>query len=417
VTAVAARIRVVVVDDAEPVRRLLCATLERDGGFEVVGQADNGLEGVRVVLAERPDLVVLDLAMPVMDGLEAIPKMLAGSPQTCIVVLSGFDAPQVESDVLGLGAAAYIPKGVSPLQLATTLKQLYGRANGDTPEAVLSPPETTLAGNPTAAPAPEEIRLQGADALAPLRSELGYANRELERRTDELARAKAELEQFASIASHDLAEPLRNVTGFVTLLLEDYGDRLEADAAEYVRYIAEGVTRMQALIDDLLTFSRVGARPMQMTSVACGEVVGAAVDALSARIEATGATVSIGDLPRVQGDFAQLVQLFENLLGNALTFVAPSTSPRVEVTAVPDPDGWHLTVTDNGVGIDPKDRDRVFRVFQRLHGRDAYEGTGLGLAICERIVQRHGGHISVDGAPQQGSTFHVLLPRMAGVTG
>ena len=416
-TAVAARIRVVVVDDAEPVRRLLCATLERDGGFEVVGQADNGLEGVRVVLAERPDLVVLDLAMPVMDGLEAIPKMLAGSPQTCIVVLSGFDAPQVESDVLGLGAAAYIPKGVSPLQLATTLKQLYGRANGDTPEAVLSPPETTLAGNPTAAPAPEEIRLQGADALAPLRSELGYANRELERRTDELARAKAELEQFASIASHDLAEPLRNVTGFVTLLLEDYGDRLEADAAEYVRYIAEGVTRMQALIDDLLTFSRVGARPMQMTSVACGEVVGAAVDALSARIEATGATVSIGDLPRVQGDFAQLVQLFENLLGNALTFVAPSTSPRVEVTAVPDPDGWHLTVTDNGVGIDPKDRDRVFRVFQRLHGRDAYEGTGLGLAICERIVQRHGGHISVDGAPQQGSTFHVLLPRMAGVTG
>ena len=111
------------------------------------------------------------------------------------------------------------------------------------------------------------------------------------------------------------------------------------------------------------------------------------------------------------------MQLFENLLGNALTFVAPSTSPRVEVTALPDPDGWHLTVTDNGVGIDPKDRDRVFRVFQRLHGRDAYEGTGLGLAICERIVQRHGGHISVDGAPQQGSTFHVLLPRMAGVTG
>lgn len=224
----------------------------------------------------------------------------------------------------------------------------------------------------------------------------------------ELKRSNDELQRFAYVASHDLQEPLRTVASYVQLLERRYGDRFDADGREFMAFVIDGARRMQRMVDDLLTLSRVGSHGVELVPVPADEVLDRAIDDLKLALEESGATVTRGPLPVVRGDARQLEQLFANLIGNALKFAGPS-APRIEVGARREGAEWVISVRDHGIGIEPQYFDRIFVIFQRLHGRDEYPGTGIGLAICKKIVERHGGRIWVDSRPGEGATFHFTL--------
>lgn len=232
---------------------------------------------------------------------------------------------------------------------------------------------------------------------------------ELEARAEELARSNAELERFAYIASHDLQEPLRMVSSYTQLLARRYKGRLDEDADEFIEYAVDGATRMQVLINDLLTYSRVGTKGKEFAPLDLAEIFEAARDNLQIAIEESGASVTSEPLPQVMGDSTQLVQLFQNLIGNAIKFRGEEP-PEVHVGAERRGREWVISVRDNGIGIDPQYAERVFVIFQRLHTREDYAGTGIGLAVCKRIVERHGGRIWLESATGEGSTFFFTLP-------
>jgi PAS domain S-box-containing protein len=225
----------------------------------------------------------------------------------------------------------------------------------------------------------------------------------------ELRRSNEELERFAYVASHDLQEPLRTVSSYVQLIERRYQNKLDADGKDFINFAVEGAKRMQRLIEDLLAFSRVGTRGGVIAETASRDVFDAAIENLGAAIAEAGAVVERGDLPVVFADPTQLQGLFTNLIGNALKFRGES-APRVYVGAEPDGINWRFRVQDNGIGIDPQYFDRIFVIFQRLHGREDFPGTGIGLAICKKIVERHGGKIWVESGPRQGATFFFTLP-------
>lgn len=239
-------------------------------------------------------------------------------------------------------------------------------------------------------------------------TELKEKEASLALQAEELRRSNAELEQFAYIASHDLQEPLRMVASYCQLLQRRYTGKLDESADEFIAFAVEGATRMQHMINDLLTFSRAGRKREPFEPVACGEVVATALRNLQIAIEESGATVEVGPLPTVLGDRSQLVQLFQNLIGNAIKFRGEARV-QVQVDAEATDDGWRFTVTDTGIGIEPAYLEKIFLIFQRLHGRTKYPGTGIGLAICKRVVERHGGRIWVESEPGRGSRFIFTL--------
>ncbi|MEI7834077.1 MAG: ATP-binding protein, partial [bacterium] len=226
---------------------------------------------------------------------------------------------------------------------------------------------------------------------------------------EELARSNAELQQFAYVASHDLQEPLRMVASYVQLLERRYKGKLDADADEFIGFAVDGATRMKVLINDLLTYSRVGASNRVYTPVALAEVVKKSLLQLQLTVEDSGAVIDIDEMPTVAGDDMQLLQLFQNLIGNALKFHGDNP-PRVHISAVRKGDFWQLGVHDNGIGIDKQYMERIFIMFQRLHTKVQYPGTGIGLAVCKKIVERHGGRIWVESSTTGGSVFYFTLP-------
>jgi len=227
--------------------------------------------------------------------------------------------------------------------------------------------------------------------------------------TEALERTNAELAQFAYVASHDLSEPLRMVSSYLQLLRRRYHGQIDEDADEFIDFAVEGANRMRALIEDLLAYSRAGGRS-DPRPVDCGLVMADVLSSLAAAVADARAQVHVGSLPMVLGDRVSLAQLMQNLLANALKF-RNGPGARVWVTSKKDSPGtWQLTVADDGIGIDPRHRDRVFKMFQRLHDREAFEGTGIGLAICRKIVERHGGRIWVEGREGGGTVFRFTLP-------
>jgi PAS domain S-box-containing protein len=239
--------------------------------------------------------------------------------------------------------------------------------------------------------------------------------RALQEKAEELERSNQDLEQFAYVASHDLQEPLRMISSYTQLLGRRYGDKLDADAHEFIRFAVEGSARLQALINDLLAYSRVGTRPRAFAETSMGEVLNRALKNLEIAVEESHARITSDPMPVVHGDAIQLTQLLQNLLGNALKF--RGTKPAaIHVGARREPGSngriWHFSVQDHGIGIAPEYFERIFVLFQRLHSREEYPGTGIGLAICKKIVERHGGRIWVESQPGQGTTFHFTIPEL-----
>jgi PAS domain S-box-containing protein len=226
----------------------------------------------------------------------------------------------------------------------------------------------------------------------------------------DLRRSNEELEQFAYVASHDLQEPLRSISGYCQLLQRRYKGKLDQNADEFIQFAVDGAQRMQLLINDLLRYSRVGTRGKPFEPTDCNKVVADALANLRQAIADAGAEVSCGDLPTVNGDAVQLGQLFQNLIGNAIKFRGDS-APVVRVEAAEIDGEMQFSVADNGIGIDPRHQERIFQIFQRLHERGRFPGTGIGLAVCKKIVGRHGGRIWVESAPGKGATFRFTLAR------
>jgi PAS domain S-box-containing protein len=226
----------------------------------------------------------------------------------------------------------------------------------------------------------------------------------------ELTRSNRELEQFAYVASHDLQEPLRMVASYVQLLEKKYRSRLDEKGLQYMAFAVDGALRMQKLIDGLLTYSRISRSAAEFKPVALNNVFAQAIAILTAQIRETGAKVTSDDLPVVSGDETQLIQLFQNLLGNAVKYRKPDLPPLVHISAEQKNQEWIFRVRDNGIGIEPQYFDRIFLIFQRLHSRKHYPGTGIGLALCKRIVERHHGRIWLESRPGAGTTFFFALP-------
>lgn len=234
--------------------------------------------------------------------------------------------------------------------------------------------------------------------------------RELEKKAEELKRSNEELQRFAYVASHDLQEPLRTVSSFVGLLEREATGNLNEKEMTYLRFIREGSKRMQYLIQDLLEYSRVETSAKDFAEVDMNEVVNKALLSLEYSIKESQAKVTVDELPIIFGDQTQMVQLFQNLMGNAIKFRRPGEPPRLEVSSVTNTKEHIFSVRDNGIGIAPEHANMLFKMFSRLHTNDEYPGTGIGLAIAKKIVERHGGRIWVESDGISGSNFSFTIP-------
>jgi PAS domain S-box-containing protein len=267
----------------------------------------------------------------------------------------------------------------------------------------------------------ESGRMQGVFAAARditdrkrAEEELNHYRAHLEevvaQRTEELARSNKDLEQFAYVASHDLQEPLRMVSGYLQLLSERYRGQLDEKADKFINYAVDGAGRMSVLIRDLLEYSRVNTRGEELQNVDSQKALESALRNLGSAIEESGATVTHDSLPMVRADNTQLVQLLQNLIGNAVKFRSPQRPPRIHVSVRNEQAHWLFCVQDNGIGFEQQYEDKIYVIFQRLHGRGHYPGTGVGLAICKRIVERHGGRIWAASELDKGTKFFFTIP-------
>jgi signal transduction histidine kinase len=277
------------------------------------------------------------------------------------------------------------------------------------------------------------LRLDGQERVGQFRAEVAFdghgvpqrmdvtiqditARKHLEHKLDalvlELRRSNEELEQFAYVASHDLRQPLRTVRSYVTLIEESLEDKLDGETREFMGFIRDGVRRMDALITDLLAYSRVG-RASTDQPVDTGRAADLAVMDLQSEIDDAGARLALPSrMPVVLGDAGELTRLFQNLIGNAVKYRSPDATPEVTVDLRDAGDMWEFTIADNGIGIPAEHAERVFGIFQRLHARDEYEGTGIGLAICRKVVERQGGRIWIEPRDGNGTVFHFTWPKM-----
>ena len=319
------------------------------------------------------ELVLLDLGLPDSQGIGTVRTLRNQYPRIPILVLTGLDDEETGILALHEGAQDYLVKGrMNGPSLVRSIRYAYERNRFE--------------------------------------EELIRKNEELLKVTEDLKRSNNDLERFAYVASHDLQEPLRMVTSFAQLLAKQYKGRLGPDADEYIGFMIEGATRMSALINDLLDYSRVHSRVTPFEPVDVDDAIDKVISNLKVRIAERGAEVSRGEMPVVLADRIQIIRLIQNLVSNAIKFCPKERNPEIRIDALRDGAQWIFSVRDNGIGINRKYADKIFEIFKRLHTREEYPGTGIGLAICRRIVERHGGKIWVECGEGNGSTFSFTLP-------
>ena len=328
--------------------------------------------------------------------------------------LSGFKATRLEI-TNGIGLLASLPWAAFALIVVGALVVRYGLR-----QLILDPIRKLERAAQALADGDGSIRLQikSFDEMGKLSETFNQTAETLSKRTAELQRSNRDLEQFAYVASHDLQEPLRMVSSYTQLLGKRYAGKLDDRADMYIHYATDGANRMQVLIHDLLKYSRAGTRQAPLEPTRAADVVSDVLRSFELTISESGSSVTVGDLPEVLADRVQLTQVFQNLIGNALKFRREGIIHSVTISAEPDDSSgdamWRFTVRDNGIGIASEYFERIFVIFQRLHTRESFSGSGIGLAICQRLVERHGGQIWLESAPDEGSAFHFTLRGVPG---
>jgi hypothetical protein len=361
-------LRVLVVED-DPADVELIVRALRSGGFDPENETAQTKEDFTNQLQKNGyDVILADYNLPSWNGMEIVEVLRREKLDIPVVVVSGYLGELKAVECVKQGAADYVLKDQLPRL-------------------------------------PESVR------RALREKKLREAHKRAE---EELVRSNRDLQQFAYVASHDLQEPLRMVATYTQLLAERYRGELDESADKYIHYAVDGALRMQALVQDLLSYSRVGRQGTEREETDCNAMVETALKNLHTAIKESGARVEYQGLPRVVAVASQLSQVFQNLIGNALKFRG-AEPPVVRITAQKKNREWIFSVADNGIGIAPEHAEIIFVIFKRLHTRAEYPGSGIGLAICKKIVEQHGGSIWVESQPGQGSTFKFTLP--AGKTG
>jgi signal transduction histidine kinase len=417
---------ILVVDDTPENLRLLSTMLSQRGYTPRC--VINGHMALRACNSNPPDLILLDIMMPEMNGYEVCENLKndAITRDIPVIFISAKDEVFDKVNAFAVGGVDYISKPFQfeevlvRIESHLTLRKLQNQLkeqnvllqdeinNRLAVEEILQEKNKILQQEISSRRAVEKA-LQEQNLL--LQKEIGNRQRiesALLKSNQELARSNAELEQFAYVASHDLQAPLATIASYAQLLEKRYKGKLDSQANKFIGNIVQGCTRMQALIDDLLEYSRVGRSQKPFKPSNCNQVVEQALANLQAVIRDTQAVVSYSELPVVTGDISQLVQLFQNLVGNAIKY-RKDVPPAVCISACKQQDSWLFSVSDNGIGIAAQHQERIFQIFQRLHTQKEYSGTGIGLAICQKIVERHGGRIWVESESGQGSTFHFTI--------
>lgn len=377
---------ILLVDDRPDNLRLLLNIL-KDKGYKV-RCVTTGAMALRVSLRYPPDLILLDIQMPEMNGYQVC-EQLKANPETApipVIFLSVIEETVEKVHAFNVGGVDYITK---PFQV----KEVVARVENQLQILRLQ----------------NKLREQNIQLEQEIRDRKAIEQQLLELNR-EMKRSNQELEQFAYVVSHDLQAPLGTIASFAQLLQNRYQDQLDGKALQFIERIIGGSLRMQQLIDDLLQYSRVGRMTQIFEPVQCDRVLSQVLANLETKINETKALITHDPLPAIAGNGMGLLQLFQNLISNAIKYRHPHSSPRIHIRVSLQEDMWIFSIQDNGIGIETKHLERIFQIFQRLHSDKQYPGTGIGLAICKKIVELHGGKIWVESCPSQGSTFHFTIP-------
>jgi signal transduction histidine kinase len=409
-----------IVDDNAANRKLLRVQLEAEG--HSVLEATNGAEALRLLGHERVDGVVSDILMPEMDGYRLcleIRRNASLATLPLILYTSTYNSPADRKLAHTVGADAFLTK---PSPTPAILEALHA-ASQKTPRtpgpliATVGEDEVLKQYNEALVRKLEEKNDELQRTLQQLQAaneEVMSLNRDLEsrveKRTAELQAANRELESFSYSVSHDLRAPLRAIGGYVTILLHDHAANIPQEAVDLAQRISDNARRMDLLINDLLEFSRMGRKEFSLQRVDLKHVVRECCDDLMQGQEGRQVTITVGDMPACHGDLILLKQAMMNLISNALKYSEKREHARIEVGGEIRKGEYLGYVRDNGVGFDMRYADKLFEVFQRLHGRGEFEGTGVGLAIVKRVFERHGGRVWAEAALDQGATFFFSLP-------
>ena len=363
-------LRVLLIEDAPSDAEIEIAELRR-AGFEVAADVVESGDQVRAHLGKDSyDIILADYSLPNFRGMDTLDILRDKNLTIPMILVTGALNSDTAVECVKQGAVDYV------------MKDNLGRLVLCVRRAL------------------EETRL---------RQERARAQSQLAQKVEELARSNCDLEQFAYVASHDLQEPLRMVAAYTQLLAERYSGKLDATADRYIGYAVEGATRMQALLEDLLAFSRIGRDGSPPTPTDVNTAIEEVIKNLAFVLKEHSVTITCNPLPTVLADHFQLVQLFQNLIGNAIKFRG-KTAPTVTISAEKQGEEYLFSVFDNGIGIAAEHKEFIFKIFQRLHTRAEYPGNGVGLAICKKIVEHNGGRIWVDSELGQGSNFRFTFP-------
>jgi light-regulated signal transduction histidine kinase (bacteriophytochrome) len=362
-------------------------------------------EGLNYLGLNEVDLILLDLGLPDSDGMDTFNEVKSNNSNIPIIILTGLKDENIGINAVKKGAQDYLIKGEVEHKLLE--RSIIYSLERKRIEIELQKYHEILEEQV------EERTKELANANALLKIEIDKHKKteaQLENLLMELKRSNKELEQFAYVASHDLQEPLRMVSSFTQLLERKYKRELDQDADDYIKFAVDGAQRMQQLINDLLAYSRVTTGGKKFEMVNMENILTESLSNLKLSVEENNATITHESLPYVRADQSQVVQLFQNLIGNAIKF-RREEPPEIHISAQNSGDKWIFQVSDNGIGIDPQYVNHIFKVFQRLHGRENYPGTGIGLSICKKIVERHGGEMWVNSKLGKGSQFFFTISK------